>query len=77
LYGQQTILVRKLKYIVVKEEGRFVWASTILKKKYENQMTNGEFAILYRTNAQSRAMEDVQTRYSISYLWIVFYQGRN
>jgi DNA helicase-2/ATP-dependent DNA helicase PcrA len=24
----------------------------------QNQMTNGQFAILYRTNAQSRSMED-------------------
>jgi DNA helicase-2/ATP-dependent DNA helicase PcrA len=38
------------------EEGRFV-ASTI-RTKMQNQMTNGQFAILYRTNAQSRSMED-------------------
>jgi DNA helicase-2/ATP-dependent DNA helicase PcrA len=39
------------------EEGRFV-ASTIFEQKMQNQMTNGQFAILYRTNAQSRSMED-------------------
>jgi DNA helicase-2/ATP-dependent DNA helicase PcrA len=35
------------------EEGRFV-ASTIFEQKKQNQMNNGDFAILYRTNAQSR-----------------------
>jgi DNA helicase-2/ATP-dependent DNA helicase PcrA len=39
------------------EEGRFV-ASTIFEQKMQNQMNNGDFAILYRTNAQSRSMED-------------------
>ena len=39
------------------EEGRFV-ASTIFEQKMQNQLHNGAFAILYRTNAQSRAMED-------------------
>jgi DNA helicase-2/ATP-dependent DNA helicase PcrA len=38
------------------EEGRFV-ASTIFEQRC-NQMNNGQFAILYRTNAQSRSMED-------------------
>jgi DNA helicase-2/ATP-dependent DNA helicase PcrA len=33
------------------EEGRFV-ASTIRTKKMQNQMNNGDFAILYRTNAR-------------------------
>jgi DNA helicase-2/ATP-dependent DNA helicase PcrA len=39
------------------EEGRFV-AGTIFEQKMQNQMNNGDFAILYRTNAQSRSMED-------------------
>jgi hypothetical protein len=37
------------------EEGRFV-AGTIFEQKMQNQMNNGDFAILYRTNAQSRSM---------------------
>jgi DNA helicase-2/ATP-dependent DNA helicase PcrA len=28
----------------------------------QNQMNNGDFAILYRTNAQSRSMEDARKR---------------
>ena len=48
------------------EEGRFV-ASTIFEEKMRNQMTNGQFAILYRTNAQSRAMEDALRKRDIPY----------
>ncbi len=48
------------------EEGRFV-ASTIFEQKMQNQLTNGQFAILYRTNAQSRAMEDALRKRDIPY----------
>jgi DNA helicase-2/ATP-dependent DNA helicase PcrA len=48
------------------EEGRFV-ASTIWDSKMNQQMMNGDFAILYRTNAQSRAMEDALRKRDIPY----------
>lgn len=48
------------------EEGRFV-ASTIFEEKMRNQMNNSDFAILYRTNAQSRAMEDALRKKDIPY----------
>ena len=48
------------------EEGRFV-ASTIWDNKMNQQMMNGDFAILYRTNAQSRAMEDALRKRDIPY----------
>ena len=48
------------------EEGRFV-ASTIFEQKMQNQLKNGNFAILYRTNAQSRAMEDALRKRDIPY----------
>jgi len=48
------------------EEGRFV-ASTIWDEKMNKQMMNGQFAILYRTNAQSRAMEDALRKRDIPY----------
>ena len=48
------------------EEGRFV-ASTIWEEKMQNQLNNGQFAILYRTNAQSRAMEDALRKRDIPY----------
>ncbi|MCP1994707.1 ATP-dependent helicase [Flavobacterium sp. HSC-61S13] len=48
------------------EEGRFV-AGTIFEEKMRNQQKNGDFAILYRTNAQSRAMEDALRKRDIPY----------
>lgn len=48
------------------EEGRFV-ASEIFEQKMRNQLHNGQFAILYRTNAQSRAMEDALRKRDIPY----------
>ncbi len=48
------------------EEGRFV-ASTIFEHKMREQLKNGSFAILYRTNAQSRAMEDALRKRDIPY----------
>jgi DNA helicase-2/ATP-dependent DNA helicase PcrA len=48
------------------EEGRFV-AATIWEQKMNNQLHNGAFAILYRTNAQSKAMEDALRKRDIPY----------
>ena len=48
------------------EEGRFV-AGTIFEQKMQNQLPNSHFAILYRTNAQSRAMEDALRKRDIPY----------
>ncbi len=48
------------------DEGRFV-ASTIWEAKMNEQLKNNEFAILYRTNAQSRAMEDALRKRDIPY----------
>ncbi len=48
------------------DEGRFV-ASSIFETQMNNQARNGDFAILYRTNAQSRAMEDALRKRDIPY----------
>ncbi len=48
------------------DEGRFV-ASNIFETKMNEQSKNGDFAILYRTNAQSRAMEDALRKRDIPY----------
>lgn len=48
------------------EEGRFV-ASTIWEQKMNHQLDNGAFAVLYRTNAQSRAIEDALRKRDIPY----------
>ena len=48
------------------EEGRFV-ASSIFENKMQQQMQNRDFAILYRTNAQSRSFEDAFRKKNIPY----------
>ncbi len=48
------------------EEGRFV-ASSIFENKMQNQLKNSDFAILYRTNAQSRSFEDALRKKNIPY----------
>lgn len=48
------------------DEGRFV-ASSIFENKMNHQLNNGDFAILYRTNAQSRAIEDALRKKDIPY----------
>ena len=48
------------------EEGRFV-AQSIFDHKMNSQLHNNEFAVLYRTNSQSRAMEDALRKKSIDY----------
>lgn len=48
------------------EEGRFV-ASTIFETKMQQQIHEGDFAVLYRTNSQSRAIEDALRRKDIPY----------
>lgn len=48
------------------EEGRYV-AGSILESKMQHQLQNSAFAILYRTNSQSRAMEDALRKRDIPY----------
>ncbi len=48
------------------EEGKFV-ADTIKEQQLRNHYHNNEFAILYRTNAQSRAFEESLRRQGIPY----------
>ncbi len=48
------------------DEGRFV-ANSIFDNKNNLQLSNSDFAILYRTNAQSRAIEDALRKKDIKY----------
>lgn len=48
------------------EEGRFV-AASIFENKMQHQLQNNEFTVLYRTNAQSRAIEDALRKKNIKY----------
>ena len=48
------------------DEGRFV-ASSIFENQMNFQLKNSDFAVLYRTNAQSRAIEDALRKKDIPY----------
>nr|WP_299385406.1 UvrD-helicase domain-containing protein [Allomuricauda sp.] len=48
------------------EEGRYV-AGSIFENKMQKQLQNGEFAVLYRTNSQSRSIEDALRKRDIPY----------
>jgi ATP-dependent DNA helicase UvrD/PcrA len=61
--GEKIKLVRTL---TDNEEGKFV-ADTIQEQKLRNHFNNKDFAILYRTNAQSRAFEESLRRMGIPY----------
>jgi DNA helicase-2/ATP-dependent DNA helicase PcrA len=60
------------------DEGKFV-ADTIQEQKLRNHYNNRDFAILYRTNAQSRAFEESLRRMGIAYTiygGLSFYQRK-
>ncbi len=48
------------------DEGNFV-ASSILENQQRHQLNNTDFAVLYRTNAQSRAIEEALRKKDIKY----------
>ncbi len=60
------------------EEGRYV-AGSIFENKMQHQLQNGDFAVLYRTNSQSRAIEDALRKRDIPYRiygGVSFYQRK-
>jgi len=60
------------------EEGKLI-ASSIFESKVNNMMQNSDFAVLYRTNSQSRAIEEALRRNNIKYKIIgglSFYQRK-
>jgi len=61
--GEKLKLVRSL---TDNDEGRFV-ADAIAEQKLRNHYYNKDFAILYRTNAQSRSFEESLRRHNIPY----------
>ena len=71
-------LIELIKSASDNEEGKLV-ASSIFETKMKNQAYNADFAILYRTNSQSRAIEEALRRMNIKYRVIgglSFYQMR-
>lgn len=70
--------IRLVRTMTDNDEGRFV-ADTIQEQKLRNHYRNNDFAILYRTNAQSRAFEESLRRMNIPYIiygGISFYQRK-
>jgi len=59
-------LIHLMKATSDNEEGKLV-ASSIFEEKVNHQYKNSDFAILYRTNSQSRAMEEALRRVNIGY----------
>lgn len=58
--------IRLHRSITDAEEGRFV-AGSIFENRMQNQLPNSAFAVLYRTNSQSRAIEDALRKRDIPY----------
>lgn len=70
--------IRLVRTMTDNDEGKFV-ADTIQEQKLRNHYRNKDFAILYRTNAQSRAFEESLRRMGIAYIiygGISFYQRK-
>jgi len=73
--GEKIKLVRTM---TDNDEGKFV-ADSIQEQKLRNHYSNKDFAVLYRTNAQSRAFEEALRRMGIAYTiygGISFYQRK-
>jgi DNA helicase II / ATP-dependent DNA helicase PcrA len=73
--GEKIMLVRTM---TDNDEGRFV-ADAIKEQQMRNHYANKDFAILYRTNAQSRSFEESLRRMNIPYKLIggiSFYQRK-
>lgn len=70
--------IRLVRTMTDNDEGKYV-ADTIQEQKLRNHFNNRDFAILYRTNAQSRAFEESLRRMGIPYTiygGISFYQRK-
>ncbi len=71
-------LIELIKATSDNEEGKLL-ASAIFEEKVNKQFKNSDFAILYRTNSQSRAIEEALRRNNIKYKIIgglSFYQRK-
>ena len=59
-------LIELIKAVSDNEEGRLV-ATSIFQEKMQHQLKFSDFAVLYRTNSQSRAIEEALRRMNIKY----------
>ncbi|WP_295127186.1 ATP-dependent helicase [uncultured Chitinophaga sp.] len=70
--------IRLVRTMTDNEEGKYV-ADTVQEQKLRNHYANRDFAVLYRTNAQSRSIEESLRRLAIPYRiygGISFYQRK-
>jgi DNA helicase II / ATP-dependent DNA helicase PcrA len=70
--------IRLVRTMTDNDEGKYV-ADTIQEQKLRNHFNNRDFAILYRTNSQSRAFEESLRRMAIPYTiygGVSFYQRK-
>src|SRR6201996_378922 len=70
--------IRLVRLMTDNDEGKYV-ADTIQEQRLRNHYNNRDFAILYRTNAQSRAFEESLRRMAIPYTMfggVSFYQRK-
>lgn len=70
--------IKQVRTMTDNDEGKFV-SETIAEQKLRNHYSNRDFAILYRTNAQSRSFEENLRRKAIPYRiygGISFYQRK-
>ncbi|GAB3333332.1 3'-5' exonuclease [Larkinella ripae] len=76
--NEEGTLIDVIKAASDNEEGRLI-ATSLFEAKMQEGLRNTDFAILYRTNAQSRAFEEALRRLSIKYRIIgglSFYQRK-
>ena len=76
--NEEGYLLKVIKANTDNEEGQKI-ANHIFETKSQNQMMNSDFAILYRTNAQSRSFEEALRKLNIAYKiygGISFYQRK-
>ncbi|MBW3470076.1 ATP-dependent helicase [Arthrospiribacter ruber] len=64
--NQHGDLIELIKASSDNEEGRMV-ATTIFEEKNNKKLNNSDFAVLYRTNSQSRSIEEALRKMNITY----------
>lgn len=58
--------IKVIRAVTDNEEGRLI-AHSIFEEKMKGQLSNQDFAILYRTNAQSRSLEEALRKQNLAY----------
>jgi DNA helicase-2/ATP-dependent DNA helicase PcrA len=64
--NEQGSLIELIKAVSDNEEGRLI-ATSIFQEKMQHQLKFSDFVVLYRTNSQSRAIEEALRRMNIKY----------